>query len=194
MPREDLVQDVGSEPSSGDDRELPLVLRPSKTRRKQQSHELQALGEALAALPDDRLEALALPENLVDAVREWKRTRTHEGKRRQMQYIGKLMRQSDAGPIQEAVAESALGRARDSLALHEAERWRAELVAGDDGLTRWMAEHPQTDAQALRSLVRSARRDAALAAEARNGRAYRELFRFIRARLDEVQSAERTSE
>ena len=148
--------------------------RPSKTRLKQDSHELQDLGEALVELPENRLDGLAISESLLDAVREYKRTRTHEGKRRQMQYIGKLMRRNDTEPIRQAVTDMQMGRAKDSLALHQAERWRAELIASDDALTRWTSEHPQTDVQQLRSLVRSARKDAALVPEQRNGRAYRD--------------------
>ena len=160
-----------------------LYGRPSKTRLKQDSHELQDLGEALVELPENRLDGLAISESLLDAVREYKRTRTHEGKRRQMQYIGKLMRRNDTEPIRQAVTDMQMGRAKDSLALHQAERWRAELIASDDALTRWTSEHPQTDVQQLRSLVRSARKDAALVPEQRNGRAYRELFQFIKSAL-----------
>jgi ribosome-associated protein len=152
----------------------------SKTQLKKASHDLQELGEALVALPDDRLNALPIAESLLDAVREYKRTRSHEGRRRQMQYIGKLMRRNDADPIREAVADMQMGSAKDTLALHEGERWRAELIADDAALTRWMAEHPQTDAQQLRSLVRNARKDAALVPEKRSGRAFRELFQFIK--------------
>ena len=159
----------------------PGALEPlSKTRLKQASHDLQALGEALVELPDDRLDALPLPEILLDAVREFKRTRSHEGRRRQMQYIGKLMRRTDAEPIRAAVDEVQLGSAKETLALHEAERWRAELIADDATLTRWMAEHPKSDLQQLRALVRNARRDAALVPEKRSGRAFRELFQFIK--------------
>jgi ribosome-associated protein len=73
-----------------------------------------------------------------------------------------------------------LGRAQDSLALHQAERWRAELIADDEALTRWAAEHADTDLQQLRSLVRSARKDAKGVPEKRSGRAFRELFQFIK--------------
>ena len=155
--------------------------RPSKTQRKKASHELQDLGEALVALPDDRLASLAIPEPLRDAVREHRRTRTHEGRRRQMQYIGKLMRGADVEPIRQAVTDMQLGRAKDALALHEAERWRTELIASDDNLTRFMQQHASADVQHLRNLIRNARKDAALVPEKRSGRAYRELFQFIRA-------------
>ena len=154
--------------------------RPSKTRLKQASHDLQALGEAAVALPDARLANLAVAETLLDAIQQYKKTRTHEGKRRQMQYIGKLMRIHDVEPIRQAVNDLQLGRAKDSLALHQAERWRAELLADDEALTRWAAAHPQTDVQQLRSLIRAARKDAALVPDKRSGRAYRELFQFIK--------------
>jgi ribosome-associated protein len=154
--------------------------RPSKTQRKKESHELQDLGEALVALPESRVKDLAIPENLRDAVNEYRRTRTHEGKRRQMQYIGKLMRGTDTEPIRQAVLDMQLGRAKDALSLHESERWRAELVASDDAITAFLQAFPGTDAQQLRSLIRSARKDAALQPEQRSGRAFRELFQFIK--------------
>jgi ribosome-associated protein len=154
--------------------------RPSKTQLKKASHELQALGEDLVGLPDSRIATLDLSETLLAAIKEYRRTKSHEGKRRQMQFIGKLMRHTDAEPIREAVAAMKLGVARNALELHEAERWRAELIASDDALTRWMAEFPATDAQELRSIVRAARKDAALVPEKRSGRAYRELFQLIK--------------
>ena len=153
---------------------------PSKTQRKKAMHALQDLGEALVELPDERIAALGLDERLLAAVQAYRRTRTHEAQRRQMQYVGKLMRGVDAEPVREAVAAMQLGRAHDALALHEAERWRAELIAGDDAIDRWRAAHPQADLQQLRSLVRAARKDAAAAPEQRSGRAFRELFRYIR--------------
>ncbi len=154
--------------------------RPSKTRMKQASHELQDLGEALVAFPDHRLEPLGLSEPLLDAVRACRGMRSHEARRRQMQLIGKLMRSVDVEPIRAAIAESQLGPARDSLALHQAERWRAELIEDDAATTRFASSHPGADLQQLRTLVRNARKDASGVPEQRNGRAYRELFRFIR--------------
>jgi ribosome-associated protein len=163
-------------PADGD----VAAARPSKPRRKQASHELQTLGEALLELPDDHLDRLGLGEPLLDALRAGRRMKSHEARRRQMQLIGKLMRSADVEPARAAILERQLGRARDSLALHEAERWRAELLADDAATTRFAAEHAGGDVQALRNLVRSARKDAALVAEQRSGRAYRELFKFIR--------------
>jgi ribosome-associated protein len=157
--------------------------QPSKTRRKQASHDLQDLGVALAALSDDRIAALPIDERLRDAVLAYRRTRSHEGRRRQMQFVGKLMRTVDVEPIRRAVEAERSGRALDAAALHEAERWRAALIADDAALTRWTAAHPGIDTQQLRGLVRNARRDAALAPELRSGRAYRELFRHLREQL-----------
>jgi len=172
-----------NEPTSTDDSQTPPLHgeAPSKTRLKQASHELQSLGEAAVALPDERLRGLAISETLLDAILTFKKTRSHEGRRRQMQYVGKLMRrEEDAESIRQAVTDLQLGRAKDSLALHEAERWRAELLASDDALTRWAAQRPGSDMQQLRSLVRAARKDAALEPEKRSGRAFRELFQFIK--------------
>ena len=157
--------------------------RPSKTALKRQAHEHQALGEALAALSQAQLATIEMPEALRDALHEYQRTQSHEGRRRQRQHIGKLMRQTELAPLQEAVAQTQLGRAQDALALHRAEHWRVELVADDDALTRWLAEHPDTEAQPLRTLIRNARKEAALPPEQRHGRAWRELFQFIKPAL-----------
>ncbi len=160
-----------------------LPERPSKTRRKQDAHDLQALGVALLDLPEARLAGIGLPEPLLDALRETRRIGSHEGRRRHLQRIGKLMRGADEAEIaaaQRAIDDLRLGRASDALALHRAEQWRAELIADDSASARFLSEHAGADAQQLRSLVRQARKDAAGNPEQRNGRAYRELFRYVR--------------
>jgi ribosome-associated protein len=172
LPDPGALPDSPYDPAPGD--------RPSKTQLKKAMHELQDLGEALVALPEDRVAALALPESLLVALQEFKRTRTHEGRRRQMQYIGKLMRRTDPEPIRQAVAAMRLGQAKDALTLHQAEDWRKRMIESDDAMTGWAAEFPASDLQQLRSLVRAARKDAAVAPELRSGRAYRELFQFIK--------------
>jgi len=154
--------------------------RPSKSALKRQSHDLQALGLEVAELSEQRLASTPMPDALREAILEYRRTKSHEGRRRQLQYVGKLMRSADEAVLREAVAAAKLGSAKETLALHEAERWRAELIADDGALTRWMAGHPDTDTQQLRSLVRAARRDA-VAPEARQPRSHRELFQFIKA-------------
>jgi ribosome-associated protein len=165
-------------PPDTDDTDLDT--RPSKTRMKQEAHELQTLGRELSELPEDRLAAIEMPDALREAIVTFRRTKSHEGRRRQLQYVGKQMRAADAGPLREAVDAYRLGSAKDTLRLHETERWRDELVANDEALTRWTQEFPQSDLQRLRSLIRSARKDAAAAPEQRSGRGYRELFQFIK--------------
>ena len=154
--------------------------KPSKTRRKQQAHTLQALGEALVELPAGRLLTVSMPEGLRDAIAEFHRTKSFEGKRRQMQFIGKKMRFADEAPLRAAVDAFKLGSAKDTLLLHEIERWRDELVADDGAATRWAQTYARSDLQQLRSLLRAARKDAAAAPEQRNGRGYRELFQYIK--------------
>jgi ribosome-associated protein len=162
--------------------------RPSKSALKRQSHDLQSLGLEVAELPEQRLRAIAMPEALLEAILAYRRTKSHEGRRRQLQYVGKLMRSADEEPLREAVAAFKLGSARETLALHEAERWRAELIADDAALTRWMQEHADTDTQQLRSLVRAARRDAVVP-EARQPKSHRELFQFIKAAMAGSEAA-----
>ena len=160
--------------------------RPSKTRRKQQAHDLQTLGEELVEMPPSRLKDVLMPEGLRDAIAQYRRTKSFEGKRRQLQYVGKQMRFADEAPLREAVDAFKLGSAKDTLLLHEVERQRDELVASDEALTRWAADYPGSDLQRLRSLVRAARKDAASAPEQRNGRGYRELFQFIKPWLGDA--------
>lgn len=165
----------------GDDDAGAADLRPSKTQLKRQSQDLQTLGLAVSELSAERLAAVEMPDALRAAIVELRRTKSHEGRRRQLQYVGKLMRSADEAALREAVAAATLGSAKETLALHEAERWRAELIADDDAMTRWQQAHPETDTQQLRSLVRAARRDAAaLAPEARQPKSFRELFQFIK--------------
>lgn len=160
--------------------------RPSKTQLKEQSHALQKLGLEVAELSADRLAATPIPDALRDAIIEFRRTKSHEGRRRQLQYVGKLMRSADETVLREAVAAAKLGSAKDTLVLHDTERWRADLVASDEALTQWMQAHPDTDTQQLRSLVRQARKDAAgLAPEARQPKSFRELFQFLKPFLTE---------
>jgi len=170
-------------PAIGDD--TPQA--PSKTQLKQQMLQLQQLGQALAELPGERLKSIQLPDRLLEAIIEFKRTRSHEGRRRQMQYVGKLMRGVDPEPLRAAVDAFALGSAVDALRLHEAERWRVELVHDDDALTRWAQAYPDSDMQRLRTLVRAARRDESAATGQRHGRGWRELFQFVKPFVEQGQ-------
>jgi len=158
----------------------PADDRPSRTQLKARMQALQNLGEALTTLPAARLAAVDMPEPLREAIAEFQRTRSHEGRRRQLQYIGKQMRAADEAPLREAVAAFRLGSARDTLLLHEAERWRDELVADDAALARWAERHPASDLGQLRRLVQAARADVAATPGQRGGRGWRALFRFIK--------------
>ena len=149
----------------------------SKTRRKQEMHALQALGVALVELAPGQLDRIELPEPLAAAVREAQRITSHEGRRRQLQYIGKLMRSVDAEPIRAAL-EELQGSAATVRARHRRlEQWRERLLGDDSALTEFAREHAHADLQALRTLIRNARCE--IAAN-REPHAQRALFRALR--------------
>ncbi|WP_293605173.1 ribosome biogenesis factor YjgA [Polaromonas sp. UBA4122] len=165
---------------------------PSKTQLKAEADEKQALGEALLTLRADLIARLDLPVKLLDALAEAKRITHFEGKRRQMQFIGKLMRPLDPGPIREAINEQQGGSAQLTLTLHLAEQWRDKLVASDDALGAWLTAHPDTDAQQLRALIRQARKDAKpeKPGEApRHGKPYREIFQMVKQAMTQEPDA-----
>jgi len=149
----------------------------SKTRRKREMHELQALGVALVALPEGMLQAMALDAKLLEAVLEAKRITAHEGKRRQIQYIGRLMRDVDPAPIRARIAELEGSSAQASARHRRLEGWRERLIGDDEALTAFAAEHPGADLQALRALIRNARKEASLG---KPPHAFRELFRLLK--------------
>ena len=150
----------------------------SKTQRKKEMHELQALGAELVALAESQISDLQIPEDLREAVLEARRIRSHEGRRRQLQYIGRLMRDIDPTPIRSQL-DAATGHSAQGAARHRRlESLRERLIADDEALTAYVAEHAGADAQALRTLIRNARREQK---EGRPPRAYRELFRVLKA-------------
>ena len=173
-------------------RELKGGDAPSRTELKRESSELQKTGEDLLTLRTDLMQRLALPEKLHDAVVEAKSITNFEGKRRQMQFIGKLMRQLDPEGLERvraALAEQHRGSASETLALHQAEKWRDDLIAGEDAFEKWIASYRRTDGQQLRALIRQARKDAlpAQPGEApRHGKAYRELFQLVREQMTPI--------
>jgi len=140
-------------------------------------HELQALGVALVALPEGMLQAMALDSRLLDAVLEAKRITAHEGKRRQIQYIGRLMRDVDPAPIRARIAELEGSSAQATARHRRLEGWRERLIADDEALTAFATEHPGADLQALRTLIRNARKEASLG---KPPHAFRELFRVLK--------------
>jgi len=180
-------------------RELRGDVDQSRTDLKKHSDHLQSLGEQLLTLRKGLIDKLALPDRLLDAIAEAKRITNFEGRRRQMQFIGKLMRKLDEQQVQ--AVEQALevqhhGSAKDTLRLHVAEQWRDRLIAQDAALQDWLQLDPDADLQHLRTLVRQARKDAQVNPEQpdaapRHGKSYREIFQLVRARLDaDAQAAQ----
>ena len=178
---------------------------PSRTELKRESDELQKLGESLLALRADLMAKVDLPEKLVEAVAEAKRITNFEGKRRQMQFIGKLMRKLDEDAIDSvraALLEQSQGSAQETLQLHLAEQWRDRLIKDDDACGEWLQNFPGTDSQQLRALIRQARKDAPAVSAAtvsqglapRQSRAYREIFQMVRTELGNAQSDSATAE
>lgn len=157
--------------------------RPSKTRLKREMEALQALGETLVALDHSRLAQLSLPERLVDAITLARGITKHEARRRQMQYVGRLMRDVDPAPIRAALERwDSMPRA-EKARFAALERWRERLLDDAGALDAFVAEHPAADRDAI---ARAA--DAARAERARGTavHAYRELFRALRRAVDDV--------
>jgi ribosome-associated protein len=150
----------------------------SKTRRKREMHELQALGVALARLSESQLKEMQLGSGLLEAVLEAKRIKSHEAKRRQLQYIGRLMREVDPEPIRSRLAEIEGHSAQGGARHRRLEAWRERLLADDAALTEFAAAFPAADLQALRTSIRNARKEQK---EGKPPRAYRELFRVLKA-------------
>jgi ribosome-associated protein len=159
--------------------------RPSKTQRKRAMHELQALGARLVELNPEQLDSIGLPENLRRAVDDAQRFSKHEAKRRQMQYIGRLMRAVDPEPIREKLKTWDGVHAAHAARVHMIERWRDRLIGEDGALAELAREQVGIDTQRLRALVRNAReeRDTGRAPP----RAYRQLFRALRDMIAEAQ-------
>ena len=161
-----------------DDQPLP----PSKTKIKQQMHDLQDIGAELVALGKDQLAQLDLAESLRDAIREMHRINKFGAQRRQMQYIGKLMREVDTAPIV-AKLNAWKGVSQQHTAhLHLLERWRDRLLESDQALTELLAAHPHADAQHLRALIRNAQKEKEAGRPPRN---YREIFQVLRELMPE---------
>ncbi|THF60718.1 ribosome biogenesis factor YjgA [Pseudothauera rhizosphaerae] len=159
--------------------------QPSKTRRKKDMHALQDLGEQLVALSVERLRKVPMPEELFDAVRDAQRFTSHGARRRQMQYIGKLMRSIDAAPIQAQLdAFNGVSRA-ETARQHRLEKLRADLLEDEKVLGTIAETWPEADLQHLRVLRRNALKERE---QDKPPRAYRELFRVLRE-LDEGAAA-----
>ena len=181
-------------------RELKGTDSLSKTDRKRESSELQALGESLLSLRQDLVERLSaggsLPDILIDAVEQAKKISDFEGKRRQLQYVGKLMRKLSEEDV-DALRECLNGSARETQQLHVVEAWRGRLLQDDNALEELILQRPSLDLQQLRALIRQTRRDNKVQPSdvskglvPRHSKAYRELFQFLRDLLDQHPTTE----
>jgi ribosome-associated protein len=181
--------------------ELKGTWDSSRTDMKRESDALQKLGEDLLNLRSDLLARLQLSDKLLDALAEARRITNFEGKRRQMQYIGKIMRKLEeplVAAIHAAMEEQRSGSPTEKLTVMQAEQWRERLMADDGALAEWLDSFPATDSQQIRALIRQARKDvpvgtAVAAAEPTEegapgtprkiSRAYRDLFALLREQL-----------
>lgn len=155
--------------------------RPSKTQRKQAMHELQKLGADLVDLRLDQLDQIDLPAELRRAVLEAKRVTAREARRRQLQYIGRLMRDVDAAPIRAIFDAWNRQSTAEKTLHHNAERWRDELLAGGDALTKFASQFRGHELQPLRNLVRAAIADASRGKQPKHNR---EIYRMVRTMID----------
>lgn len=155
--------------------------RPSKSELKRQMTALQKLGEELIAEPRDRVKRVPMPEDVREAILECQQIKDHEGRRRQTQYVGKKMRTLDEDEIAaiQKMLDSWKGASKaETAALHAIERRRDKLLTDDKALTQLLAEHPQLEAQHLRTLIRNARKEQA---ENKPPKAYREIFQILKS-------------
>jgi ribosome-associated protein len=158
----------------------PEYDRPSKSELKRQSNELQKLGEQLIEAPRDRVKRVPMPDEVKDAILMAQTITNHEGRRRQLQYVGKMMRSLDEEEVAviQRTIESWKGTSKaEAAALHALERRREKLLADDKALTQLLGEHPELDAQHLRTLIRNARKEQA---ENKPPKAYREIFQILK--------------
>lgn len=147
--------------------------RPSKSQIKREMIVLQKLGEALIKLSISQLEKLPLDTQLHNAIIEARSLTSHEAKRRQLQYIGRLMREVDPKPIEMALAKIQSHHQKNNQAFHQVEHWRDKLIAGtDEDLQLFFNEYSNADFQHIRQLIRNAKNKKAGAETA--------LFRYLR--------------
>lgn len=154
--------------------------RPSKTELKRQSDALQALGKELVEAPRDRVKRVPMPEDVRDVILECQNINNHEGRRRQMQFIGKKMRtlsEEEVAVIRRTIEGWKGASKADTAALHALERRRDKLLADDKALTALLEEAPHLDVQHLRTLIRNARKEQA---ENKPPKAYREIFQILK--------------
>ena len=162
-----------------DDNDEELYDGPSRSQKKREAEAMQKLGGELTKLAPDAFDRVAgLPEDIREAVIEYRRMKSFGAMRRQMQLIGKLMRRLDHDAVREAI-DRATGASRAAAAAHQrAERLRDALLADNDKLTEYVTSHPQADVQQLSTLIRLARKEKEAA---KPPKYFRELYRYLHA-------------
>jgi ribosome-associated protein len=154
--------------------------RPSKSELKRQMNELQKLGEQLVDEPRDRVKRVPMPDEVRDAILMCQTITNHEGRRRQLQYVGKMMRtlnEDEVAAIQRTIDSWKGASKAETAALHALERRREKLLADDKALTQLLSEHPELDGQQMRTLIRNARKEQA---DNKPPKAYREIFQILK--------------
>ncbi|MDT8896060.1 ribosome biogenesis factor YjgA [Halomonas sp. I1] len=160
------------------DDSFPADERPSKSQLKREMHALQSLGERLIAMNDAERARFPLSDELLAAIDETGRIRAREARRRHMQYVGKLMRREDLDGIRAVFDELDREQLQRDHAFHRLEKWRDRLIdEGDDAVAAFIDAFPDTDRQALRQLIRNARRERDQGKPPTNAR---RLFKLIR--------------
>jgi ribosome-associated protein len=155
-------------------------LKPSKTQRKKEMQSLQGLGSQLAKLTPQQLEQFSLPESLCAALGAFGWLRSHEARRRHLQYIGKLMRELDPVPVQQRLLALQNHSRVHTAKLHLAEYWRDKLLDGNSGLDELAKVHPHADFQQLHTLTRAARKEKSQNARPKHARAlFRALYKIV---------------
>lgn len=163
--------------------EAPDDAPASRTQRKREALHLQKIGKRLVELDAGDLATVPLPPELAEAIALWRRIHSHEARRRQLQFIGKLMRRIELEPIEVALRRIDGSSAEARYAFHQLETWRDRLIAESEALTEYLDTHPQADRQALRhqiARVRKAGNDDQRRAQAKA------LFRMLRSFEDSV--------
>ncbi len=139
--------------------EIEQDTAPSKTQRKKDMHALQEIGEQLVELDPKKLTEFDLPETLKDAIQQARSIQKHGARRRQLQYIGRLMRNVDALPIQQKLDSWRQVSVHQTARLHQLERWRERLLSEEHALTEFAQQYPAADLQRLRLLIRNAHKE-----------------------------------
>ncbi len=152
--------------------------KPSKSQRKRDSTNLQKIGEALIELSESQLDKITLPDDLREAVLFAHTLKSHESIRRHLQFIGKLMRNVDAEPIELAISKIKSDSNISTAKFHRIEKWRDKLITeGDTELQNFIEKYPEADRQQLRQIVRKAQFDRK---NNKNTGGETELFRYLR--------------